>query len=182
AESLERVEALVKILDTQTPQVLIEAKVVEVNEGFAKNIGGSLGIASTSTAATQALSSINGANPLASLIGGVFKPDEGGGGNVSGGAGLFALSPNVTFLPGMERLNAQLLLGESENMVRVLSSPRLVVMNNQNAVIVQSTPTFNRVVTSDEGVTQSSIEILQAELSMNVTPTVTNDEQVLLQL
>ena len=38
-ETVERVKRIIEVLDTQTPQVLIEAKLVEVTEGFTQIFG-----------------------------------------------------------------------------------------------------------------------------------------------
>ena len=38
-ENIERMKQLVEVLDTQTPQVLIESKIVEISEGHSKTIG-----------------------------------------------------------------------------------------------------------------------------------------------
>ena len=38
-DAIERVEKMIKVLDTQTPQILIQAKIVEASEGFSQKIG-----------------------------------------------------------------------------------------------------------------------------------------------
>ena len=46
---IDRMSKLIEILDTQTPQVLIEAKIVEATERFSRTINGSLGIGDASS-------------------------------------------------------------------------------------------------------------------------------------
>ncbi|HTL12450.1 MAG TPA: type II and III secretion system protein, partial [Bdellovibrionota bacterium] len=100
----------------------------------------------------------------------------------STGGGIVGLSPSISFLPGVQRINATLSMAESEDRIKVLSSPRLVVLNNHPANITQSTPTAHTQVVSTS--TSTTIETVQqdATLQLNVTPRVTNDENVLLDL
>ena len=44
ATNLEKMQKLIELLDIQSPQVLIEAKIVEASEEFTKSLGGSLGL------------------------------------------------------------------------------------------------------------------------------------------
>src|SRR5262249_10655469 len=41
-ENIERVRKLIEVLDTQTPQILIEGKVVEASETFSRSIKGNI--------------------------------------------------------------------------------------------------------------------------------------------
>src|SRR5690606_7842554 len=43
-ESIERIKKIIDVLDTQTPQVLIESKIVEATENYSKRIGLQRGI------------------------------------------------------------------------------------------------------------------------------------------
>jgi type IV pilus assembly protein PilQ len=200
-ENIERVKKLIDILDTQTPQVLIEAKIVEATEGFQKALGGQLGFGKQ-TGNNQYFASFAGANPVDPLFsnggtavfpggGASFGGASGGSSGGSGGGGSsgatspggnFGFSPQFAFLPGNVRLNAVLSLSESENNVRVVSSPRTVVLDKETANIVQSTPVLIPATTSTQNGPQSTVAIAQANLSLNVVPTVTNEGSVIMQL
>ncbi len=182
AERMGKIQKLVEILDTQTPQVMIEAKVIEATEGFSKSIGGSLGFGGEGS--TQFVGSFSGANPIDKLLGspGVFASGKDVG-SASAGGGLIGASPQLSFLPGVTRLNALITMGESENSLRVVASPKTVVLNKQQAQITQGTPVLVPTVQVIPGVGQSVVnQVSQANLSLQVTPTVTNDGSVLLKL
>lgn len=179
AENIEKMQKLIKILDTQTPQVMIEGKVVEATEGFSRSIGGSLGFGNNAQSG-QYFTSFAGANPVDPL----FSFSGGGTGVAasSAGAGAFGISPSLAFLPGNTRLNALLNISESENSVRIVSSPKAIVLDKEKANIVQSTPVLTLSTAQTANGPVSIPVISQANLSLDVTPTVTNEGSVLMQL
>ena len=187
AANIERMKKLIDILDTQTPQVLIEAKVVEASEAFSKSLSGSLGIGSSDH--STLLASLAGGDPIDALLGssGVFSggTDFAKQAAPSGGTPNLTLgtSPNVSFIPGVGRLNAVLSWGESENQLKVISAPKTVVLNKQSATITEGTPVLVPGTTTVAGVgTVQTASVQSANLSLKVTPTVTNEGGVLLNL
>ncbi len=181
-ENVEKMRKLIELLDTQTPQVMVEAKVVEANEQFSKNISGSLGIGFDNNY-DQAFASFDSGNPLSRLLGsaGVF-PDGRAAASAASSA-RFGFSPNVSFIPGVQRLNAVLNIGESESQVKVVSSPKIVVLNKETATIMQGTPVLVPTVAFQSGVGSApATEVQSADISLKVTPTVTNDGSVLMKL
>jgi type IV pilus assembly protein PilQ len=181
-EHVEKIRKLVQLLDTETPQVMIEAKVIEASETFTKSIGGSLGFGN-STGSTQFLSAFNNANPTDALIGtpGVFANGAAVNTGVAGQSN-FGVSPTLSFIPGIQRLNAVLNLAETEATIKVVSSPRTVVLNKQTATVLQSTPVGIPTTTISNGTVITTLNVVQANISLNVTPTVTNDGSVQMDL
>ena len=184
-ENLDRIKKLIEILDTQTPQVMIEAKVIEATEGFSKSLTGSLGFGGNGDPA--AFGSFAGGNPLDPLIGtpGVFSGGDkvGNASNVAGALnGTFGLSPSLSFLPGISRLNAVLSWGESENQLKIVSSPKTVVLNKESATIVSGTPVLVPGTTTQNGITVPANSVQSANVSLTVKPIVTNDGSVLMEL
>lgn len=183
-ENLDRMEKLIEILDRQTPQVMIEAKVVEATESFSKSLGGSLGIGKSGEFgdpnAAQMFASFSGANPVDRLIGsaGVFTS---GGSIASASANGGQLG--FSFIPGAQRLNAILGLAENDSTIKIVSSPKTVVLDKEQANIVQSQPVLVPSSTFVAGVGNVPVStVQQANLSLTVQPTVTNDGSVLMQL
>lgn len=176
-ENIEKIQKLLEILDTQTPQIMIEGKVVEASEQFSENIGGQLGLSGSGTG--QFIASFVGANPVDPLIGtpGVFADGAAIASTTAGAGGL-----GISFIPGVKRLNAFLNMGERESKLKLIASPKTVVLNKQKASIVQSTPVAITSTTIADGATTSSTQVIQANLSLEVEPTVTNDGSVLLKL
>jgi len=180
-ENIDRMRKLIGVLDTQTPEVQIEAKVVEVNDSYQKNLNGALGLA-----AGDASFSFNGSNPGTDLVsGGAFTggatsiPNTGTNNPVGLGAGV-----NFGFLNsfGIQRINALFAIGESEGQVKTISSPRTVVLNKEQTTIISGTPVL--VTTTSQTPTGPVLNsvIQQANLSLGVKPTITNDGSVLMDL
>jgi type IV pilus assembly protein PilQ len=194
-ENIERVKKLIEILDTQTPQVLIESKIVEATESFSNSIGGQLGFGN-SNSNTQFFSSFAGGDPIDPLFAnGTSAPVFGSGAAASGAGssssgssggstpgGSFGVSPQLAFLPSSIRLNALLNLSESQSDIKIISAPRTVVLDKESASIVQSTPVQVPALTSTQNGPVSTSTIAQANLSLNVIPTITNEGSVIMQL
>ncbi|MGZ3709518.1 MAG: type IV pilus secretin PilQ, partial [Bdellovibrionota bacterium] len=183
-ENIERMKRLIELLDTQTPQVLVESKIIEATEGFTRSVGGNLGLgfvpSATDGIPIQATTSFAGGNPVDQLIGspGVFST---GASSASGGNGgnmgfSFGISPGI-------RLNAILNFAEHEENIKVITTPKTVVLNKQSASILQSQPVVINVTTTipGGGSTQTPTT-LNANINLTVTPTVTNEGSVLMDL
>lgn len=192
---LDDVEDLVRNLDTQTPQVLIEARIVEASSTYSRDIGiqwggnavmssatgnptglrfpsdiGIAGGAPTNDAPTNGLSPFNPgvANPNFA----VNLPAVTGNG--SGGALGLALGS----LSGAVNLNVRLSAAEAAGSVRIISSPRVLTLDNNEASISQGTLIpFSQV--SAQGVNTAFQE---AKLELNVTPHVTSDGSVAMEV
>jgi type IV pilus assembly protein PilQ len=199
AQNVERMRRLIELLDVQIPQVLVEAKIVEASEDFGKTFGGNAGLFNSEDSGIangRFLSSFSGANPVDRLIG---DPAAVGGiaattipqpGVFQGGPALAAASANggtiaaspVLAIFGSTRVAAALQMGESESKVNVISSPRTVVLSGKSATVNQVTARTipNTVVTV--GVAQTTFTSVTANLKLNVTPRVTNEGSVMMQL
>ena len=164
---IDRVKKLIEILDTQTPQILIEGRIVEASTKFSKSLGGQLASrgnfgpvqagGATMGVATDALFGDDGTTAL------------------SGPPGGFKLGLDMAIL-GLDRIKALLAIEETEGTTKVISSPRLVVANGKSATITSSLPVaVPQVVLSATGGGGSGLTIQNADLSLNVTPTASND-------
>ncbi len=184
-ENVDKLQKLVELLDTQTPQVMIEAKIIEASEEFSRTLNGSLGFGpdvASGVASTLVAGSFNGLDPTVGFFSGggvtgsTFSSGAAGGSN-------FGFSTQLSFLPGVQRLNALLGLGENERDLKVLSAPKTVVLNREQATITAGTPVTIRTQQTVAGVGVTSVEsVVQANLSLQVRPTVTNDGSVLMEL
>jgi type IV pilus assembly protein PilQ len=175
-ENLEKIRKLIELMDTQTPQVLIEAKVVEASDDFNKTISGQLGFSRINGEGRGNAASFNSAPASTGLTGAAVQTPQPRGGSIG-------YSPSIAFLPpAIDRLNLLISMLEREEQVKVISSPKTVVLNKKTAKIVKGTPTtIQETVPSPTGnlVTQ---RIVQANLSLEATPTVTNIGSVLMNL
>ena len=191
AGNLNQIEELVRSLDTQTPQVLIEARIVEATSRYLRDAGiqwggdatfsaatgnptgaafpstiGIAGGASDGQAPTAGLSPFQNSVPTPNYA--VNLPSPVGTGQ-GGALGLSFGSINNTVNLGL-RLSA----AEASGMLRIVSSPRVLTMDNKDARISQGTLIpFSQV--SAQGV-QTTFQ--EAKLQLMVKPHVTAEGSV----
>ncbi len=179
--NVERMKKLIELLDTQTPQVMIEAKVIEATESFGRTIRGNLGVAAIDTPGAQFLGSLNGGTY------GQLTPSVTTTGTTTTVSGPTATAPdslfNAAIVASPLRINAVLNMQESEGKLKVISSPKTVVLNRERATILQSFPTLGApTVTVANGVTTTTPNVVSANLSLEVRPAVTNEGSVVMEL
>lgn len=186
-DSLAKAELLVRSLDTQTPQVLIEARIVEASTSFSRSVGIQWGGDVKATPATGNPTGLVFPN-LISMVGAATDgqtPTTGTsstpnfavnmpapiGANTGGGLGFIFGSAG-----GAANLNLRLSAAEVNGTIKLVSAPKVSTLDNQAASISQgiSIP-FSQ--TSAAGVNTTFIE---ARLSLDVTPHVTADGSILL--
>ncbi len=198
SKSLSLIEELVRNLDTQTSQVVIEARIVEARSTFTRQIGiqwGGDGFADTAHGnATglvfpQNVGVAGGADdPGAPLNGLVPRPRNGSGTaspnfavNMPAPAGLGAggaIGLTLGSVAGAFNLNLRLSALESTGQIRILSSPRISTMDNVEATISQGVSIPISVV-SAQGV---QTQFVDASLNLTVKPHVTNEGTVIMKV
>jgi type IV pilus assembly protein PilQ len=171
ADNLERMAKIIKLLDRQTPQIQIEAKIIDASEGFSHAISGAF-----ATGADPAWGGLGG-----SFLQGTSNPALPGDNPSAAGGNSLGMKLKIGALANL-RLAAILNLAESENRARAVSSPRTVVLNKQQATIVQGIPVLVPVTVQTQNGTAPSTVVQSANLSLGVTPTVTNDGNIVMQL
>jgi type IV pilus assembly protein PilQ len=191
SNNLDDAEELVRSLDSQTPQVLIEARIVEATTSFTHDVGiqwGGSMVASSATGnptglvfphdVTVAGGASDGATPTAGLS--PFAPSVPNPNFVvnfpapagTGQGGAIGLS--LGSLAGNFNLAVRLSAFETTGQVRIISSPRILTLDHHAATISQGTSIpYSQV--SAQGV-QTAFQ--EAKLSLNVTPHVTSDGAV----
>ena len=164
----------IKILDIPTPQVLIEAKIVEISKSFTQELGIQWGLTGEVISSAPGSLAINGsANANTAADGSAFLVDLRQSTDIAAGSvsGFDLLLGGL--LPGLD-LNVRLEALEKQGKGRILSSPRVTTADNKEARI-RSGKQIPYQVTSAEG---NSIQFVDAELSLTVTPHVTSDNSV----
>lgn len=188
---LDNVEDLVRSLDTQTPQVLIEARIVEAASTYSRDIGIQWGGSATLSSATGNPTGLRFPSDI-SVAGGVPIDDAPTNGispftpvvanpnfavnlpAVTGNGSGGALGLSLGSLSGAVNLNVRLSAAEAAGSVRIISSPRVLTLDNEEASISQGTLIpFSQV--SAQGVNTAFQE---AKLELSVTPHVTADGSV----
>ena len=161
---IERIEIMIKNLDKSPTQVMIEAKVIEARERFVRNLG--IGWQFDGTALS--LSPAN--NPQLGLdVSGGLEAFPGG---VSTGR---TISSNllVSFAP-VGDLDITLGLSEAEDLIHVISAPRIMVLNGEKAKITQKTEDIDLITSQQQGAgTTRSPQRVSADLEFEVSPQIT---------
>jgi len=164
----------IKILDIPTPQVLIEAKIVEISKSFTQELGIQWGLTGEVISSAPGSLAINGStNANTAADGSAFLVDLRQSTDIAAGSvsGFDLLLGGL--LPGLD-LNVRLEALEKQGKGRILSSPKVTTADNKEARI-RSGKQIPYQVTSAEG---NSIQFVDAELSLTVTPHVTSDNSV----
>jgi type IV pilus assembly protein PilQ len=183
---LEQVQQLLAKLDIAVRQVLIEARIVEASDSFGKSLGVRLGGGNPTNAAT--LGTTEG-GPLNAAFGssyttGVSGTNSGNFVNLpSTGAlgfanpGAFAIS---LFGASADKfLNLEISALEADGKGKVVSSPRVVTADQIKALIEQGTELPYQVASSSGA---TSIAFRKANLKLEVTPQITPEGNIILDL
>jgi len=161
----------IKVLDIPTAQVLIEAKVVEVNKSFARELGiqwGLTGELDSQNVNKAALSASLNSNHKGNFLVDLAQTSNQGADSLPGfGIAMGGL------LPGLG-LNMRLQALEKQGKGRILSSPKVTTADNKEARI-SSGRQIPYQVTSAAG---NSTEFVDAELRLEVVPHITSDNKV----
>jgi len=189
AEKLIQIRELVNTLDIPVRQVLIEARVVVANDDFSKDLGVRFGVANNraDSAAERAGGSntaiagtLEGAN--ASLLG--LQPAGNDALNVNlpaspadGIPATIALA--IAKLPFGNLLQLELSALQQEGRGEIISNPRVITANQKEAYIEQGTE-IPFLSSSANGSTRVTFK--KAVLSLRVTPQITPDDRVIMDL
>lgn len=167
-------EKLIRALDNPTPQVSINARIVEVTTNLTKELGIQWGALVRPTSQTYV-----------------------GGTTLSGGSGYFTGSPLAVNLPAavgsgaggalgigyitagaLRSLDIQLSAAESTGKGKVISNPRIITMDNQKAVIRQGKKIPYETISQDG----TKTEFVDAALELIVTPHITPEGTILMKV
>ncbi|HWW78586.1 MAG TPA: type IV pilus secretin PilQ [Steroidobacteraceae bacterium] len=196
ADRLGDIRRLVATLDIPVRQVLIESRIVVVNDDFNRELGARVGLTtvnangngvvttSGTAAATDSITSSAATNSAANR-GNPFPVTVPAGTNaperynvnlpVANPAGSFALGIlGKNFLVDLELSAAQ-----AETKAAIISSPRVITANQKEAVIEQGTEIPYQQSASSGATT---ISFKKAVLSLKVTPQITPDNRIILDL
>jgi type IV pilus assembly protein PilQ len=185
-QNIAEVKALVASLDTATPQVLIEARIVEVETAFARELGIQWGGAyrdgkSTKFGMTGGQGVTGAANPGAPIDAATTNPFTATnpppsyavnlpaaiGLGTGGGIAFGILKDNL-------RLDLALSALESSGNAKIVSSPKVVTLDNKEATIEQGT----QIPYSTVSASGTNTQFVDATLRLKVTPHITPDGRV----
>ncbi len=174
ATKLKQIDALIRALDTQPRQVMIEARIIEASEAFSKSLGTSWGL-NSGVAFGAARSATNIGNPWSDPSPIQVSPSVGYASPQSQKGSAFA-SLWLGKLGVLGDLDVQLRLEETEDKIKILSSPRISVLTNTQATINQSFKVVQSTTKtiSSTGVETSEPKFADVGVKLNVTPQISN--------
>ena len=173
AEKIEMAKAIVKNIDKVTPQVIIEAKVVEVSKTVSRDIG----IDWTAEGGIQGDDANAGIGPQRGMhyLGGTYGMDTAMNFPVAGGGTIGFNFTRISGTPFV--LNAKLSALEVNGDVNIISAPKIVTLDNKKAMIRQGLE-VGYFDTDDGNTNGRTVSFKKVDLLLEVTPHVTPDSRV----
>ncbi len=177
AKAIENVRRLVERLDVPVKQVLIESRMVTVKDSVAEELGIRWGFSDQ-----QLTKAVSGTALAAQALANGQIPSAPGRYNVnlpvtSEGAGSIGF--HISKLGDGTLIDLELLALEVENKAEIVASPRISTANQKKARIEQGVE-IPYVQAASSGAT--TVEFKKAVLSLEVTPQVTPDNKIILDL
>src|SRR6056297_202898 len=173
-EKIRKAKEIIARIDKVTPQVIIECRIVEANDSFSRKVGVSW--------------SAGGEDIYKSELGGNYSYETVINTPFVGTAeGEEAIQSPSTFNFSFERLpsmgtpfvlDATLRAMETDQLVKIISTPKVVTLDNKEATITQGIEWPYQNV-EDEDV---ETEFKEIELTLKVTPHITPDDRVSLEI
>jgi type IV pilus assembly protein PilQ len=193
ADKLADIRRLVQTLDVPVKQVLIEARIVIVSDTFERDLGARFGVTSAQK---------NGSNGLLSVTGNGTGADVMTQSGIANLASLGRVTPvatpallnryqvnlpaaktngsiGVSLLGGSYIVDLELSAAQNEGKSETISSPRIITANQKQATIMQGVE-IPYQESASSGATTTQFK--NAVLSLKVTPLITPDNRVVLDL
>jgi len=165
------IKRLISVLDKPVQQVLIESRIVEATNSFTRDIGIKWG----GTYNDQAVPGNRFGHKVGGGIGGnlVDLPAQGPTG---------AIVYNLGTLSNVLNLNLELSAAEADQKIKVLSNPRVLTSNHREARIEQILEIPFTQTEAQGGVLVTSTIVREAKLSLIVTPQITVDNKIIMDI
>ena len=184
---IEEATALIKAIDTQTPQVMIEAKIVEANLDYLREVGSRWGVGvqpyedafdTGSALREDAGGSDFTLQPVQDILSNAVAPNNVAVSNPITELATGVVNVGAFLLDDRFNLDVELEAAESEGEGKVISSPRVVTLDNRKASIEQgvSIP-FQTFENGD-----AKLEFIDAVLRLDVTPHITQDNSIIMKI
>ena len=194
---LEEVQSLISKIDVPVRQVMIEARIVEASDSFGRALGVKLGALDLNAANPGY--SVGGGNTRVSLPTGNYLGvgEQTGQATITsgsyipntqfvnlpantstlGGASAASFALSLFSASAQKFLNLELSALEADGKGKIISSPRVITADQIKALIEQGTELPYQVATSSGA---TSIQFRKANLKLEVTPQITPEGNVIL--
>ncbi|HTC39527.1 MAG TPA: type IV pilus secretin PilQ [Steroidobacteraceae bacterium] len=186
AEKLADIRRLVQTLDVPVKQVLIEARIVIVSDTFERDLGARFGVSTAQQNGPGGLLAVTGNGAGANQILGTGT----GGASLTGTtldnryqvntpAANTNGSIGISVLGGSYLVDLELSAAQNEGKSEIISSPRVITANQKQATISQGVE-IPYQESASSGATTTQFK--DAVLKLKVTPLITPDNRVILDL
>jgi type IV pilus assembly protein PilQ len=191
------IDDLIQTLDVQIQQVQIEARIVEANKNWQQQFGVKWPQANSGNAAITSSGSTSTSTPWVASSAPFWNGIQGYNRPTSGQSATVGFSPGLpgstsianpagelwlSFISNRFSINAILQAMESDGTIKIVSSPKLVTQNNKKATILsgQKIP----YPTQQGGAQGGAITVafIDANLQLDVTPQITNEGTIIMDL
>lgn len=204
---IQEIRQLVAVLDKPVQQVLIESRIVIATDSFARELGVKFGISggyqdrhgnvistSGTADATDTMSNVVLNNRMnrpgrgmpntapGAVPGGIAVPALADRLNVNMPVTSPAGSFGVAILGADYLLDLELSAAQTEGRSETVSSPRVITANQKEAHITQGQEIGYSTIQAAQGGAQPTVAFKDATLELKVTPTITADDRVVLDL
>ncbi|MGH8671673.1 MAG: type IV pilus secretin PilQ, partial [Burkholderiales bacterium] len=181
ASSLEQIRSLINQIDVPVRQVMIEARIVIADDEFSRDLGVRLGYKDAGSLGRRTGLGVSGSLSQSPTLATGTAPSGGDDLNINLPVTSPAGSLAVTLLKlgTGPLLNLELSALEADNRGKVISSPRVITADQQKAVIEQGTE-IGYLEASSSGA--ATVSFKPAVLSLAVTPHITPDDKVIMNL
>ncbi|MEK7702444.1 MAG: type IV pilus secretin PilQ [Nitrospirota bacterium] len=180
--SIEEVSKMAKLLDTRTPQVSIEARIVQVSPKFTQNLGVQWGASQRGVVGNNLIrlgshaSAPGGSGLPFTTLG---NPDPGFAVNVPASTNFGGIGFTFgRFTDSPFTLDLRLSAGETQGLTKIVSTPKITVLDNLEAKIEQGESIPYETV-SDKG-TQTIF--IDAGLTLLVKPHISTDGGIMMKV
>lgn len=170
---IEKAKELIAILDTPERQVMIEARIVQVNSNYSRDLGVNWFLEGQDALVNPSVQGVGGA-------GGGFLVDT-----IDEDLGSLIATPGLATQMRIGRtlidelvLTFQLSALESDGKGKIISTPRVTTLNGEQAIISQGTS----IPYQTSGADGPKTEFVNAELKLEVTPVINPDNSIILEI
>ena len=181
--NVEEMNMLVRSLDSQTRQVMIEARIVELDVKYERALGIQWGVGYLASPATGNPTGVNFPATVGVTGGGggeAFAPTQGFNVNAPAEGAAGTIGMVLGSLLNTVELDIRLSALEQEGHAKIISMPRIATLDNQEARIEQGEEI--PITTGASAATAANIEYKEAKLMLSVTPHITSDNSIIMDI
>lgn len=169
-ENIIKIKEILVKLDKETPQVLIETRIVETTKEYSKELGVRWGGSYQKQTNNRFPNTIN----VAGIRSGGYAVNLPNTGDVFGGLGF-----NLGHVNGLTQLNIELDAMESNGKGRIISNPKIATLDNERAEIKSGSQIPYPAIDKDGNPTTQFVD---AVIKLAVTPHITPNGFIILEI